>query len=217
MARIATFPKHAAPEIRRPRTRVGFGDGPPPTGVSPPISNAQLGMLIFMAFEAMIFVGLITAYWVLRTGSFTWPPPNLPRLPLGVTWVNTAVLLLSGFTMSRAASAVRAGDQEGLRTMLVGTAMLGAAFLAAQGTEWVQLIRQGLTLSSGSYGSTFYTLIGLHALHVFGAVVWLGAIAILAQRGRYSASRHTGITLCTMYWYFVCALWVVLFAIVYLY
>ena len=100
---------------------------------------------------------------------------------------------------------------------LVATAVLGVGFLGVQGSEWVRLIRQGLTLSSGTYGATFYTLIGLHAAHVVGAVVWLLAVLALAQHNRFSAERHTGVTICATYWYFVCALWVLLFAAVYLY
>lgn len=197
--------------------RPGFGDGPP-TGIhEPPVSNGQLAVLIFIAFETMIFAGLITAYWVLRANSFIWPPPDLPRLPLAVTWVNTAMLLVSAYTMSRAAAAVRAGSQDGLRSALLATAVLGVGFLAVQGSEWMRLIRQGLHLSSGTYGATFYTLIGLHALHVIGAVVWLLAVFAIAQRRRYTAKRYAGVTMCATYWYFVCGLWLILFGVVYVY
>jgi len=197
----------------------GSGGGGPtvPALREPPISNAQLGVLIFIAFETMIFAGLVTAYWVLRSGSLAWPPPNLPRLPLAVTAVNTAMLGFSAVTMSRAVKAIGVGSQAGLRGALVATAALGAGFLAIQGSEWARLIHQGLTLASGSYGGTFYALIGLHALHVIGAVAWLLVVLALAYRGRFSAGRHAGVTLCATYWYYVCALWMVLFAIVYAY
>ncbi len=196
----------------------GFGGGDPPAGRrQPPISNAQLAVTIFIAFETMIFAGLLTAYWVLRSGAFAWPPPNSPRLPMAVTSVNTGLLLFSAFTMSRATAAIRAGSQAGLRSALVGTAVLGVGFLAVQGSEWARLIHQGLTLSSGTYGSTFYALIGLHAIHVVGAVIWLLAVLAIAQRQLYSKKQHAGVTLCATYWYFVCALWVVLFAAVYVY
>jgi cytochrome c oxidase subunit 3 len=196
----------------------GFGGGDPPVRVrQPPISNAQLAVLIFIAFETMIFAGLITAYWVLRSGSFAWPPPNLPRLPLAVTTVNTGLLLFSGLTLHHATAAIRTGNQAGLRTALGATAVLGVGFLVVQGSEWVRLIHQGLTLSSGTYGSTFYTLIGLHALHVVAAVIWLLAVLAIAQRRGYTAKHHAGITLCATYWYFVCGLWVILFAVVYVY
>jgi heme/copper-type cytochrome/quinol oxidase subunit 3 len=119
--------------------------------------------------------------------------------------------------MSRAVKAIRAGSQAGLRSALLATAVLGAGFLAIQGSEWVRLIHQGLTLSSGSYGATFYTLIGLHGLHVVGAVIWLLAVMAIAYRGRYTATRYAGVSVCATYWYYVCALWVVLFGVVYVY
>ncbi len=217
----AALPQHDPIEStgnRRLRVIRGFGHGQPPRRASqPPISNAQLAVLIFIAFETMIFAGLITAYWVLRSGSFVWPPPNLPRLPLAVTAVNTGMLLLSAFTMRHATAAFGTNSQEAARNALAATAVLGTGFLLVQGSEWVRLIHLGLTLSSGSYGSTFYTLIGLHALHVVAAVVWLLAVLATAQRRGYTAERHAAVTLCATYWYFVCGLWVILFAIVYVY
>ena len=218
-----TQPQEPSAESRETRRRLvllhGSGGSGPPTPAMRQqlISNAQLGLVIFIAFETMIFAGLITAYWVLRSGSFAWPPPNLPRLPLAVTAVNTVMLGFSAFTMSRAVKAVRVGSQPGLRSALVATVVLGAGFLAIQGSEWTRLIHQGLTLSSGSYGGTFYVLIGLHALHVVGAVVWLLTVLALAYRGRYTTKRYAGVALCATYWYYVCALWLVLFGVVYVY
>lgn len=206
------------PATHRLRLIHGSGSGGPPVAAQqPPISNAQLAILIFIAFETMIFAGLLSAYWILRSSSFAWPPPNLPRLPLAVTWVNTAILTFSAVTMARAVAAARAGSTAGTRTALTATAILGSGFLAVQGSEWVRLIHQGLKLSSGSYGAIFYSLIGLHAVHVVGAVVWLLVVLAFALRGRYTAERHAGVRLCATYWYFVCALWIVLFGIVYLY
>ncbi|MFQ5665703.1 MAG: heme-copper oxidase subunit III [Candidatus Binatia bacterium] len=216
-----TLPQHEPLQAEfTPRLTVvrGFGGGGPPAAPrQPPVSNAQLGVAIFIAFETMIFVGLVSAYIVLRGKSFAWPPPDLPRLPLAVTWVNSAMLVCSALTMRRAAAAIQRDDQRGMQTALVATAVLGGGFLGVQGTEWARLIRQGLTLASSTYGATFYTLIGLHALHVVGAVLWLLGVVVIAQRHGYSAERHGGLTLCAMYWYFVCALWVLLFGIVYLY
>lgn len=204
----------------RPRPQLelrhGHGGGPP-TATIPAIGSPELAILIFIVFELMLFSGLIAAYLVLRTSSFAWPPPGMPRLPIEVTWVNTGVLLFSAFTMFRATSAVAAGESDRFRNSLVITAVLGTVFLIVQGSEWVRLIQQGLTLTSGSYGGIFYTLIGLHALHVVGAVVWLTAVLGLALRGRYSASSYTGVRICAMYWYFVSALWPLLFWMVYLY
>ena len=195
----------------------GHGGGPPPQTWEPPVSNAQLAILILIAFEAMVFLGLITAYFILRSGHLAWPPPDMPRLPLAVSAVNTGMLTFSAFTMWRALSAVRAADLGGLRSGLMATTVLGVGFLGVQGSEWVRLIHQGLTLSSGAYGSIFFTLVGLHALHVVAAVIWLLTVLMLAQRGRFTARQHAAVQLCAMYWYFVCGLWLVLFGLVYVY
>jgi cytochrome c oxidase subunit III len=218
MARAAaSLPRADSASVRRLRVIPGFGGGPPPTRTAPPISNAQLAVVIFIAFETMVFAGFIVAYWVLRANSFAWPPPNLPRLPLAVTGVNTAMLLLSGFAMRRSVHAARAQRSDGLRAALEATAILGTAFVVVQGSEWVRLIHQGLHLSSGTYGATFYTLIGLHAVHVVGAVIWLLAVLGLTYRRQPSPKLPVYVQLCATYWYFVCALWVVLFVAVYLY
>ena len=82
--------------------------------------------------------------------------------------------------------------------------------------EWVRLIGFGLTLSSSVYGATFYSLIGLHGLHVAGALVWLLATTLLAARQRFADGRIAPVQACAMYWHFVVGLWPVLFVAVYL-
>jgi len=197
-----------------------FDEDPLPSShgpaAGPPVSNARLGMMVFLAFEGMFFAGLIGAFLVLRLGSPSWPPLGQPRLPLLVTWVNTVALLFSGITMRSALRASKIGDRKGLTTALSGTALLGTIFLVVQGSEWVRLIRHGLTLSAGIYGATFYTLIGCHAVHVLGALIWLLIVRFGSIGGRVSARSNIGVELCGMYWYFVVGLWPVLFLLVYL-
>jgi heme/copper-type cytochrome/quinol oxidase subunit 3 len=173
-------------------------------------------MAIFLSFEAMLFAGLIGAFLVFRVGSPLWPPAGQPRLPIAVTWVNTAILLLSGYTMWSALGAVRIGDRRALGTALSMTALLGTIFLAIQGTEWLRLVRHGLTMSAGIYGATFYTLIGCHGLHVLGAVIWLAIVRLGMTGNRLAVGRRVAVELCGMYWYFVVALWPILFVLVYL-
>ena len=203
-------------EVKRPV----FGGGMPP---SPPVrpnaqvgSNAWLAVLMFLAAEAMFFAGLIGAYIVFRLGSPVWPPPFQPRLPIAVTGVNTAILVMSAFTMRRGLRAVAAGHRGKLARLLGLTGLLGGVFLAIQGFEWIRLIHFGLTLSSSVYGGLFYTIIGLHGLHVAGALVWLLVVFALARKGRFTREHHVGLQTCAMYWTFVVALWPVLYAIVYL-
>jgi heme/copper-type cytochrome/quinol oxidase subunit 3 len=181
-----------------------------------PVSNARLAILIVIAAEVMFFTGLVGAYIVFRGAAKDWPPQDLPRLPIGVTAANTVLLLASIVPMTRALRAIRADDRIGAARGALWTALLGSAFLAVQGLEWVRLVRHGLTLSSGTYGGIFYVLIGCHGLHVLVAVVWLLVVAALAHNGRFTAARHAALETCTLYWYLVCGLWAFLFPLVYL-
>jgi heme/copper-type cytochrome/quinol oxidase subunit 3 len=173
-------------------------------------------MLVLFAAEAMFFGGMVAAFLHLRLGAAVWPPPGQPRLPVGLTALNTLVLLASSYTVVRALRAVRAGDQRRLVTWLRVTLGLGALFLAVQGVEWARLVHFGLTASSSAYGSTFYTLIGTHGVHVLGAVGWLAVVLGAAGRGRYTAGAHVGLTTCAMYWHFVVAVWPLLYVLIYL-
>ena len=184
----------------------------------PPLSNARLAVLVLLGAETMLFSGLIGTFLVFRVGNVTWPPPShigieLPRV---VTGINTALLLLSGYTMFQAHRAIRKGLVKQLRNWLLVTGVLGLLFLGVQGSEWVQLIRKGLTLQSGIYGGIFYVLIGCHALHVLTAVIWLFIVFGMAVAGRFSAERYVGVDTCTIYWIFVVALWPILYVLVYL-
>jgi cytochrome c oxidase subunit III len=193
--------------------RVDSHDPPPPASSS--INAVQLGVLLFIGSEIMLFAGLLAVYTAFRFGNLTWPSAQL-YLPVKVTWVNTFFLLFSCYTMYRAVSAGRKDQQGPLVTFLTITALLGTLFLSIQGYEWVQLIRDGLTITTGIYGATFYLLIGGHALHVLGAVVWLLVVVRLARQGRFPSFRFVGVEVCAWYWYFVGGLWVLLFTLVYL-
>lgn len=182
---------------------------------TPSVSNAVLGMLMLLGAEVMFFAGLVGAFLVLRLGAQVWPPPLQPRLPVEVTGVNTVILLLSSVPMLLALRAVRRGEAA-LARHLGGAALLGAVFLAIQGYEWARLVHFGLTMSSGAYGATFYTLIGTHGVHVLGALIWLSIIWVGAKRGSFTPRAHAPVTLCAMYWFFVVFLWPVLYALVYL-
>lgn len=194
------------------------GGGEPPSGgsyQSPMIDVARLGMLIFLGAETMLFAGFVAAFLVFRLGAPVWPPPSQPRLPVEATGANTAALVSSGYTLWRALRAGRSGDQIGLARGLALTVLLGAFFLSVQGYEWVRLLDFGLTVSSGVYGAMFYTLIGAHAVHVLGALAWLSIVLIRTAR-RYTAQDHQRLSVLAMYWYFVVALWPVLYTLVYL-
>jgi len=197
---------------KRPRRDSFEGDG----ATEPFISSGKIAILMLIASEMMLFSGLIGPFLVYKGEAPFWPPPGLPRLPIFVTSINTVVLLTSAVTMYLTVRAVHQNRQRMLRRWMGITVILGATFLAVQGSEWVRLVAHGLKLSSGTYGATFYTLIGLHGAHVTAAVVWLAVIAIFAMRGRYNAKNSNAVEICAIYWYFVCAIWPALFVLVYL-
>ena len=176
----------------------------------------MLAILALIGTETMLFAGLLGSFLVFRLDAPFWPPPGLPRLPIAVTWLNTFVLIASAGTMFMAVRAIHRSQKRMMRRYLLATGALGVTFLAVQGEEWVRLIAHGLKLSSGAYGGTFYTLIGCHAVHVTAAVIWLGCVIAAAMRGRYNAHNAGGVELCAVYWYFVCAIWPILFVMVYL-
>jgi cytochrome c oxidase subunit 3 len=185
--------------------------------LAPVVSNVRLAMVVVLAGESMLFAGLIGAYLVFRLAAPEWPPAGLPRLPLAVTAANTCLLLASLAPLRAAVRALGRTDGRSLQRGLQGAALLGAAFVTVQGVEWLQLVRHGLTLGSGMYGATFYVLIGCHGLHVLIAVGWLAAVALASNRGWLTAARHGPVEACAIYWCFVCALWMILFPLVYLY
>ena len=180
------------------------------------ISNGMIAILMVIASEMMLFSGLIGSFLIFRLQAAFWPPPTLPRLPIAVTWVNTFVLMSSAATMGLAVRAVHRSRQRLTRRYLAFTLALGVTFLLVQGSEWVRLVAHGLKLSSGSYGGTFYLLIGCHGAHVTAGVIWLAVVAMAAMRGRYNARSSGAVELCAVYWYFVCAIWPLLFVLVYL-
>jgi len=204
--------RHDTPSLRLVERKAGGPPGPPSI---PAADNARVAIVMFMVAESMFFAGLIGAYIVFRVSTPVWPPNDLPRLPIGLTWLNTLVLMASAWSMLTALRALKADQQERLRRGLLWTALLGAVFVAVQGSEWARLVGHGLTLSSGTYGGTFYVLIGAHALHVVGALLWVLAIAARAHGGAYSARRGSSVEVCAIYWFYVCTLWLVLFALVY--
>jgi cytochrome c oxidase subunit 3 len=206
------------PAIDRRQPAFGGSEPPaPPVRPNVPIaSNAWVAVVVFLAAEAMFFAGLIGAYIVFRGSATIWPPPFQPRLPIGVTGVNTLILIASAVTMRLAVKAVFSPDRKRLMRFLGVTAILGASFLAVQGYEWIRLIHFGLTLSSSVYGGLFYTLIGFHGLHVIGALIWLLIVFVLAERGKFSKEHPVGLQTCGLYWTFVVGLWPVLYGLVYL-
>ncbi len=187
-----------------------------PTDSGKLMSNAFLGMLIFLAAEVMFFVGMFGGLIVLRFGSEHWPPLGAPPLPIFIGGINTVVLLLSSVTMVWAYLSIHKGEQVGLRRGLVLTLLLGVLFLVSQLIKWHRMGLLGLHISTNVYGSVFYALTGLHGLHVLTGIFVLLVATRRAFLHHYSKGRHVMIQLTGMYWHFVVAVWVVLYTVLYL-
>lgn len=184
----------------------------------PVVPSPVLAVALFLFSEVMLFAGLVSAHVVLRGQAGPWPPAGQPRLPVGVTGVNTLLLLLSGVAMWRAVPALRTGNRPQLRAALATAFALGTAFVAVQGYEWVRLVGYGLTRSSSLYGSLFYTLVGAHGLHVLGALAALAVVSKSAWSSTAPAAAGAVDRLSAMrlYWLFVVGIWPPLYALVYL-
>jgi len=183
---------------------------------SPRLEPARVGLVLFIAAEIMFFAGLISSFVVFRFSPVPWPPAGQPRLPIEVTSVNTAILLLSGIIFFTALRALKDGNDRLFKILLSVTAGLGFIFLAIQGFEWIHLVRFGLTLHASLFGGFFYCLIGTHGVHVAGGLLALLWVLNRAWKGAYNARNRLGLDLCLMYWLFVVTLWPILFVLVYL-
>ena len=181
-----------------------------------PPRTAIFGMTLFLASEAMLFAGLIAGYIVLRLSSPAWPPsPDLPKLPVVLTGINTVFLIASSFTYHAAEVAVKKGKKG--TAWLFLTVLLGSLFLCIQAYEWYHMHHEGLWFNTGgAYGSSFFVLTGFHGLHVLVGVLMIAWALIRQLGGAYTAQSHTYLILAGMYWHFVDVVWLFLYSVLYL-
>jgi cytochrome c oxidase subunit III len=180
------------------------------------LSPALLGMVLFIASEVMFFGGLFGAYFTIRSSAAEWPPAGTPELDWKYAAVLTALLVTSSVTMQFAVWAVRKDNTRSLVRWLIITLILGAAFLAGQANEYRMLIHEGMTLRSGVFGSTFYTLTGFHGAHVTGGAIFILLVLLRARGGQFTSARHDSVEMASYYWHFVDVVWIGLFSAVYL-
>ena len=185
-----------------------------------PESWGKLGMWIFLVGDAMSFGALIVGYGLYRYASANWPVPSTV-LGINLTALMTFLLICSSVTMVQSLSAIKRGDQGGLRKFLFLTILAGVIFLGLQAYEWTHLIHGGLTLTGNPFGAvlfgtTFFVLTGFHGCHVFGGVVYLSCILVQGLRGRYGADNHNEVEIVGLYWHFVDLVWILIFTFVYL-
>lgn len=190
--------------------------GPPVANRSSRVDPTVLGMLLFIASEAMLFGSFFAALFFVRVVNPSAPdvwPPHPYEFPVFVASVNTAILVTSSFTVHWATQAIKRNDRNGLRAGLVVTILLGLAFLLTQAVEYAHI---GFNTGDGAFASTFFGLTGLHGAHVFIGLTLLTIAAVRAFRGHFSPEHHHGLELPAIYWHFVDVMWIVVWVTVYL-
>ena len=180
------------------------------------ISSSLLGMVLFIASEVMFFGGLFGAYFTIRSAAPRWPPEGTPHLTTWYAAVLTTILVSSSVTMQFGVWAIRRNDQRKLMLWLVVSLLLGLTFLAGQANEYRTLIGEGMTLSSGVFGSTFFTLTGFHGAHVAGGAAFILIVLLRARSGQFTARYHDTVEMASYYWHFVDVVWLGLFSTIYL-
>jgi heme/copper-type cytochrome/quinol oxidase subunit 3 len=178
------------------------------------MNKTRLAMLLFVASEAVFFILLIIAYVTYHATS----PSGADAaryLDVPKTALFTACLIGSSFTMWLATMHFRTGRRRPALVWLLATMALGIVFLTGQGSEYVFLIRNDVTISRDLFGTTFFTLTGFHGLHVFIGLIMLGTLFGLELK-REVTGLSEAIEGVSIYWHFVDVVWMVIFPVVYL-
>jgi cytochrome c oxidase subunit 3/cytochrome o ubiquinol oxidase subunit 3 len=180
------------------------------------ISPGQWGLVSFLASEVALFGTLIVTYIFYLGKDVVGPTPAEALSLLLVRWT-TALLLASSVTIYVAERELHRNHQFGFVLWWLATIVLGALFLCGTAYEWYGLIvDHSLTISRNLFGTTYYTLVGLHALHVTGGVMIMLIVLGLALSRQLTAENRAGVGLVSWYWHFVDVVWLVVFTVVYI-
>lgn len=187
---------------------------PPPLAERTLPPKGRVGMACLILTETSFFMVFIVAYLFYVGKSLTGPyPREVLELPL----VNTACLLSSSATIALAVRALGAGARRAFTLWWGLTILLGGEFLAGTGIEWHRLIYDhGLTIATNLFGTTFYSLVGFHALHVAVGLCLLALVLVLGLLGHVRREHAERAEVLSWYWHFVDAVWVAVFTVVYL-
>ncbi|MTE18702.1 heme-copper oxidase subunit III [Streptomyces sp. TRM43335] len=178
----------------------------------------SVGTIIWLSSELMFFAALFAMYFTLRsvTGAEYWGErADILNLPFAAT--NTTILVLSSLTCQLGVFAAERGDVKRLRLWFVVTFVMGAIFIGGQVFEYTELVHEGVSISSGPYGSAFYLTTGFHGLHVTGGLIaFLFVLGRTYMARRFTHHQATAAIVVSYYWHFVDVVWIGLFATIYL-
>src|SRR5579864_3187891 len=175
--------------------------------------RGRVGMLSLIAAEAAIFTIFVVAYLFYVGKSLAGP---MPKDVLSAPIFYTICLLSSSLTIHLAAKFLRRGSVQSFGILWLATIALGATFMYGTATEWRRLIyHEGLTISTNLFGTTYYSLVGLHGFHVVVGLASLSLVMALKFLGKVRAEHAERIDVLSLYWHFVDAVWIVVFTVVY--
>ena len=151
----------------------------------PEMSGPVLGMVLFVASEAMFFAAFFGGYFTIKANAPEWPPPGTPHLKIEIATLLTVILVISSVTVQLSLRSIRGGNRSRSTMWLGITILLGVCFLALQLYDYSQL---GFGLKDGVFGTLFYVMTGIHMAHVIGGVVFLALV--FASGPPRAALRH---------------------------
>ena len=188
-------------------------EAPPPPAETYLPSKGRVGMACLILTETSFFMIFIVAYLFYIGKSLAGPYPNeVLDLPI----LNTICLLSSSITITLAVRALHGGNRNAFSLWWLATIALGLEFLIGTGLEWKGLIEDhGLTIATNLFGTTFYSLVGFHALHVTIGLLLLSLVLIFALTGRLERAHAERTEILSWYWHFVDAVWIAVFTVVY--
>src|SRR6266849_101117 len=175
--------------------------------------RGKVAMACLIIAESAIFTIFVVAYIFYIGKSLSGP---VPREVLEVPIFFTICLLSSSLTVHFASKSLEHGKRGAFLGLWLLTIILGSLFLFGTGQEWHRLIYEhGLTISTNLFGTTYYSLVGLHAFHVTAGLIMLTIVLLFGLAGRIGPEQSTRIDVLSLYWHFVDAVWVVVFTVVY--
>ena len=176
-------------------------------------SKGVVGMACLIIAESAIFTIFVVAYLFYLGKSLSGPTPRVLELPI----LNSICLLSSSVTITFALRSLRKGDTRRFGYWWLATIALGAYFLFGTGREWYRLIyKEGLTIQTNLFGTTFYSLVGLHASHVVVGLVGLLIVMAFSMARLVKKEHAERAHVLALYWHFVDTVWVVVFTVVYI-
>jgi cytochrome c oxidase subunit 3 len=177
------------------------------------MSGPVLGMVLFVASEAMFFAAFFGGYFTIKANAKEWPPAGIPHLEITIATILTVILVLSSAVIQLSLRSIKSGDTRRAKVFLAGTIALGIVFLLLQLYDYSQL---GFGVKDGAFGTLFYVMTGIHMAHVLGGVVFLCLVFGQAMGGLLSPGNHDSLAAGAIYWDFVDVVWVLLFTTFYL-